>query len=428
MKILSVIVGYLLFLFSTSTPVFAATPDLTAYTNQTLQILTVVASVASVFFLIKAGYLYITSTGNPEALDSAKSTIRKTLIGLVLVLSANVIVSIFQNALVPSGTGSTSAAIEIAPIQVVEPSEGLTQILIDAVTGFIRTLVETSTQPVVDGIISYLTNTPSVLHNSVVSRFWLVSLGIANALYALVIAVLGLQLMSASSFGFEELELKQLLPKLGLAFLGTNISLFLADYVIVTCNTLVKVVLDSTGGLGSAWIMDAVNPVTLLTGTTPLINLIFLVLFLIVAVVLLLLYVSRLIMISLSAVLSPFLFLLWVLPKFSDMAVIAVKTYLVTVFIAFVHVVVIQLAAAFLTLPEHNENSIVSVTVALGLMLTLLKVPSVMTKMVFYTSGRTLIKKISSQVINVMTTNNSSTNTREQQKTSVKTKRKTVTI
>jgi hypothetical protein len=130
-----------------------------------------------------------------------------------------------------------------------------------------------------------------------------------------------------------------------------------------------------------------------------------------VAIVLLLFYISRLIMISLGAVLSPLIFLLWAIPKTSDFAEISIKTYTVTVFIAFVHVVIIQLASAFLSLPQNSGNSLISIGVAIGLFFTLLKTPSLMMQMVMYTSGNGTVKKIGGQIINVITSDNSSTST-----------------
>jgi hypothetical protein len=108
-------------------------------------------------------------------------------------------------------------------------------------------------------------------------------------------------------------------------------------------------------------------------------------------------------MISLGAVLSPFIFLLWAIPKTSDFAEISVKTYAVTVFIAFVHVVIIQLASAFLALPGNAGNSLISIGVAIGLFFTLLKTPSLMMQLVMYTSGNGTVKKLGGQIINVIT-------------------------
>ncbi len=407
MKRVLTILGLVLGFFVFPMPAFAAGSDLASYTTDTLNIITIIASAAATLFLIKGGYLYFTSAGQPQALEEAKKTIRNSLMGLVVVLAAGLIVSVFKGAL-PASTGDTStAAVAIAPITTIKPTDGLSQVLIDAVSAFIQNIVESSTKPIVDGIIGFLTTTPNLLGNSVITKFWLVSLGIVDTLFVLVVALLGLHFMSASALGFEEVELKQLLPRIGTAFLGANISLFLADYVITTCNVLVKTILDSTGGLTHAWIMDAINPVTFATGGTPLITLIFLVLFLILSVVLLLMYIARLITLSLGAVLSPFIFLLWTLPKFSDFAEIAIKSYVVTVFMVFVHVVIIQLAAAFLTIPGNSNNSLLAIAIAIGLFLTLLKVPGTMMQMVFYTSRNGTFKKMGSQIVNVMTSDKS---------------------
>ena len=420
----AILLSYLLF----TSPALAAStsPEIIDYTKNTLNIITLISTAAAVFFLVKGGYLYITSTGKPEALQAAKNTVRNALVGLVLVLSANVVISVFQGAFNPASSPGSGSNLEIVTIEAVEPSDGLTQVLIDAVSGFIQNIVESATEPIVNGVIGYLTTTPTLLNNSVIRNFWLVSLGIVDALFVLVVALLGLQVMSASTFGFEEVELRQLLPRIGIAFLGANTSLFLANYVIITGNALVKAVLDSTGGLNHAWVVDAINPTTMITGTAPLIILIFLILFLIVSIVLLFMYISRLIMIALGAVLSPFIFMMWMLPKFSDFASIAVKTYFVTVFMVFVHVVILQLAGSFLALPDHTENSLISVAVAIGLFFTLLKTPSLMMQMVFYTSGSGTLKKIGKQVINVVSANKSSSASREASKTAVKTPRKVI--
>jgi hypothetical protein len=410
--------------------ILAATDSsITQFTSDTLNLITVIATGAAVFFLIKGGYLYLTSTGNPETIVQAKKTIKNAILGLIVVLGAGLIVSVLKSALSTSNVSGSLPAIPITPINSTTPSGGLTQVLIDAVSGFIQNIVESATRPIVDGILGYLTTTPSLLDNQVIMRFWLVMVGIADSLYVVIVALLGLHFMSASSFGYDEEDLSKLLPRIGLSFLGANISLFLANYAILATNAMVHTVLDATGGLNHAWIVDAINPGSFITNTTPLITLIFLILFLIVSVVLLFLYISRLIMISLGAVLSPLVFLLWIVPKFSDFAEVAVKSYIVTVCIVFVHVVIIQLASSFLALPEHSGNSLVSIAVAIGLFFVLLKTPSIMMQMVMYTSKTGAFKKLGSQIINVISTDNSSSATRQTAKITagaVKTPRKVV--
>ncbi len=387
------------------TPVFAAVApiDIVVLTSNTFAMITLIAISASGFFLVRGGYLYITSSGKPEVLEQAKITIRNALIGLVITLSAGLIANMLKTALIPVVEKTVESHAYLPEIVTVKPSDGLTQVLIDAVSGFVQNLVESATKPVVDGIISFLTATPSLFGNSVIRKFWFVSLGITDSLFVVVIALIGLQVMSANTFGFEELELSQILPRIGLAFLGANVSLFLADYIITICNVLINTILEATGGFNHIWFANVSHPVALVTGSTPFIILTFLLLFLIVATVLLFMYISRLILISVGAVLSPFVFLLWALPKFADTAEIAAKTYIAGVFTIFVHVVIIQLAASYLIIPENSNNSLLSTAAGIGLLLTLLKTPSFLMSLAMSNVHMSSLKKLGLQIINVMT-------------------------
>lgn len=410
MKILVFVETILLALFSPTVVWASGAPtEVTTFTNDALSIITIISSAAAVFFLVRGGYLYITSTGRPDALEEAKKTIKNALIGLVIILASSLIVSTLSSALIGDSNSGTVANLPLTQIESVSPRDGLTQVLIDAVNGFIQNIVESATKPIVDGIMAFLGTTPSLLANSSIVRFWLIMVGITDALFVLVIALLGLQFMSASTFGFEELEFKHLLPRIGLAFLGANVSLFLADWAIVASNALVKGVISATGGLNHAWISNAVNVSSVATGTTPFIILIFLLIFLIISIVLLFMYISRLIIISLGAVLSPFIFLLSAIPKTEDFAQMAIKGYFVSVFTIFVHVVTIQLAGAFLSLPEQTNNSLVSIAVAIGLLLTLLKTPSFMMQLILFSRSVGAVKHVGSQITNVLSTDSSST-------------------
>ncbi|MDO8657586.1 MAG: hypothetical protein Q7K55_02500 [Candidatus Levybacteria bacterium] len=402
--IFKAILALIVFLFS-ATPAFAAqtNSEISAFTNQTLNTLLIFASAAATFFLVRGGYMYITSTGKPDALDHAKITVRNALIGLVIIISAAVFSSLLQGAFNTPSQGTSSAQLNLSPIETVEPSDGLTQVLLDAIAGFLQNIVQSATKPLTDGIITFLTNTPSILTNSVIFNFWIVMVGITDSLFVLIIALLGFHFMSASTFGFEEIELKHLLPRVGLAFLGANMSIFLCDWIVLSCNTLITAVLHATGGLNSAWIQNAFNPTSIVTGSTPIITFIFMILFVIVSIVLLLFYVTRLITIALGAVLSPFIFLLWAIPKFADFAEVAVKSYITTVYTVFVHVVIIQLAASFLTVSSQSgTNSLISILVGIGLLFTLLKTPGIMMQLVFYNTGRGMVKKLGGQIMNVI--------------------------
>ncbi|MFA6492594.1 MAG: hypothetical protein WCV58_00390 [Patescibacteria group bacterium] len=398
---LSILAGIIIFYPASA---FAASnSEVAHFADQSLEGIIIVASVAAVFFLIRGGYIYITSTGNPAALQEAKSTIKKALIGLVIILAAGVLTSILSSSFTEPSPGTSTTAISLSPIQPDEADGSLAQLLLNAVSGFLKNIVQSATKPIMDGIMGFLTNTPTLATNSVVFNFWLIIVGITDSLYVLVIALLGFHVMSASSFGFEELSLKELLPKIGLSFLLANTSIFLIDWFIKLCQVLIHAVLGATGGLGQAWILNAFDPAALLSGTTALITLIFLVIFIVLAVVLLLFYISRLMILAFGAVISPILCLLWLIPKATGFAESAAKAYLVMIFTLFVHVVLIQLASAFLTIPgQEGSNPFIAALVGIALFSVLLKSSSTMIQLVLTSQNSGMFRKFGSQILNVL--------------------------
>jgi hypothetical protein len=416
MRFLNVLIWSIFTLFFFVEPSYAAinNPEVANFTNTTLNTIIAFASLATTFFLVKGGYLYMTSSGKPDALEEAKKIIKNAILGLALILGAAVYSNLLNNAFTTPANTYSAQQISLTAIEPIKPQGGLTQVILDAVNGFFQNIVQSATKPLVDGILGFLASTPSVATNSVVFNFWLIMLGIVDSLFALAVAIFGFQLMSARSLGFEEVEFNQILPRLGLAFLGANMSIFLADWVIGLSNTLVNAILSATGGLSKAWILNVVDLSKIVTGNTGemfLITLIFMVLFIILSVILLLFYISRLIVIALGVAISPFIFLLWAIPKTADFAEISIKAFFVTVFTVFVHIVIIQLASAFLAIPgQVGSNSLLSILIAIGLLFTLLKTPSFMMQLIFYNTGKTMVRKVGSQIMNVLTSNNSNTN------------------
>ena len=90
-------------------PVFAATGDvgkIDTFIKSIVQILVTLAGTVAVVFFVLGGLGYITSTGNPEALDKSKKTILYSAIGLVVVLGAFILSNIV-NQLATGAFGST---------------------------------------------------------------------------------------------------------------------------------------------------------------------------------------------------------------------------------------------------------------------------------------------------------------------------------
>ncbi len=75
----------------------------------------------------------------------------------------------------------------------------------------------------------------------------------------------------------------------------------------------------------------------------------------------------------------------------------------------FVHVVTIQLAGTFLSLPEQTNNSLISIAVAIGLLLTLLKIPSFMMQLILFSRSMGAVRHVGSQITNVLSADTSNT-------------------
>lgn len=388
----------------------ASNSEITNFTSNSLTGIIVIASIAFVFFLIRGGYIYITSTGNPTALQEAKNSIKKAIIGLVIILGASVFTSILSHSLTQSATGGDTTSINLTPIQPEEADGTLTQLLLSSISGFLKNIIQSATKPIMDGIVGFLTNTPTLTTNSVVFNFWLIIVGITDSLFVLVVALLGFHVMSASTFGLDELSPKELFPKIALSFLLANTSIFLIDWFIKLCQVLIHAVLSATGGINNAWIMNAFDPASILSGSTALITLIFLVVFIVLAVVLLLFYISRLMILAFGAVISPIVCLLWLVPKMTGFAESAAKAYLVTIFSLFGHVVLIQLACSFLTIPgQVGSNPFIAALIGIALFSLLLKSTSMMIQLVLSSQNSGIFKKFSSQVLNTLSPATSST-------------------
>lgn len=396
-------IGIIVSLFLPSVAFAASNPDVDRFASDAMTAILALAGTAVVFFLVRGGYLYITSTGHPDALEDAKRTIRNALIGLVIVIAASFMTNLLSESLMQSSSGGSATALELSPIMPQQQTGTLTQILLDAVSGFLQNIVGSVTKPILDGIVWFLTSTPSLSTNSVVFNFWLVIVGITDSLFAIAIALLGFRVMSASSFGFEDVPLKELLPRIGLAFLLANTSIFWIDWVIELCQTMVNAVLHATGGLSNAWIINAFDPAALLSQTTALITLVFAIMFILLAVILLIFYISRLMILAFGAALSPLLCLLSLSLKMSDFVGNAIKIYIVTIFTVFLHVVIIQLASSFLTVPgQVGENPIIAILIGIALFSVLLKSTSVTVQLAMSSQAGNTLKTFSKQVINVI--------------------------
>ena len=359
--------------------VAVANVELTNYLQPLVLALITLAGLTAGFFVVISGFEYMTSRGNPKRLEQAKRTLKNALLGLVLVIAASFIFNFLNSAY----TSSTPIAQSIPPplVEINEPlPEGLAGKILGTTADFLRHIITSAFDPFVDLVKYFSFKTPLVGSNPVVSKLWLATLGIANSLFVLVTILLGFRLMSTSVFGFEELSFKHLLPRLGLIFLAMNSSLFLIDIIISISNAMLNALWSATG-VGDLWQTwqilgeggSGASFVSLLLTT----------LFLVLSFMLLIYYVLRLVVIYLGAVLSPLIVLMQLLPFTKGFTTTAIRTYFYTIFILFVHGLILSLASGLLVSLSSNQVQsfgLLSLVIGIATLTLMLKTPKTIAK------------------------------------------------
>jgi hypothetical protein len=226
----------------------------------------------------------------------------------------------------------------------------------------------------------------------------------ADVLFIVVVVMLGFHVMSWASFGLDEIEFKHLLPQIGLIFLLINSSIFAIDALIGLSNGMI---IALNAGFPSQSVWDVLTTVVDKQDGLGLAALLIMVVFLILSVMLLIYYVLRLVTLYIGAVLSPIVFLLWLLPSFKDFATSAMKTYITTIFVLFVHVVILQLAASiFLGMrgsdPSQALNPIMSMVVGTAIILALLKTQGVLSQLAYVSVGSRNARQLGGQFVNAV--------------------------
>lgn len=379
----------------------AASQSIRNYLAPLLLTLGGLAVIVCTFFLVVGGIHYMTSSGKPDKLDHAKKVIRNALIGLVIVIAAGTLTSILVHAYASSGATAVQQLPDLGQVKPASNSPGLIDVLIKAITGLFAYIVESAAKPFIAGLDYFTKGTPLMAANQAVFNLWLATVAIADALFVLVVALLGFHIMSFAALGLDEIEFKHLLPQLAAAFLLINTSIFWIDMLIGLSNALINAINSAFPG-DSVW--KALSLVVDHSAGWGLVALLVMVAFMILAVILMIYYIVRIVTLYLGAVLAPFIVLLWLLPGFKDFAVTAIKTYVVTVFVLFVHVIILLLAASLFTSAiqvggDQALNPFMAMLVGCATLIALLKTQGLMNQLAYVSMGPKAMRKLGSQFV-----------------------------
>lgn len=348
-----------------------------------------IAAVLCVLVIVFGGFYYMTSAGNPERLVRAKKTLRNAFIGFIVVLAAGSLVAIMQNAYSTKPIKPVEVSMEQP--KATEPSS-LGDVINEAIKNFIQGAVKSIGQPVVDMLKQFTSATPLVAQNGAVFNVWVVMVAIADVLLLLVVALIGFRIMGASLVGLGDVDIRSLVPQAILAFIIANLSIFAIDAIISVSNAMIQALLTGMSN-DIIWVALATLIATISSVNIGIILLIAIVI--ILAVMLLVYYLQRMIVLYVGAVLSPLVVLLWLLPSFRDFAVHAVRMYITTIFVLFVHVSILMLAVAlFSSLIQGKDNAFMTALLGIATLLVLLKTSRTMNQLAMLGAGGQSMRRL----------------------------------
>lgn len=392
----------------------AASQVMHSFLTPVIATLCALASLACVFFLVHGGVMYMTSAGKPERLEQGKRIIRNALVGLVLVLAAASLTAILTHAYASSGAVPTEKFPELKAINTPKDNGNVWDVMMKAAIKFLQHIVEDAADPFLKAISWFINSTPLMGNNSSVFNLWLAIVGIADTLFVLVVALLGFQVMSFSSLGLDEIDIKQLIPQLALVFLLMNTSIFAIDAIISLSNGMIYAL---QSGFQSTDIWLVLANLTKDSAQLGLVGLLIMAALLVLTIMLLVYYVLRLVTLYIGAILSPLVVMLWLLPAFKDFTIAALKTYLTTIFVLFIHVVIMLLAASLFVGIQQGDthgqpNALMAMIVGIATVVALLKTQGVLQELTYAASGPRAARELSSSFMrSVGYINNTSRNT-----------------
>ncbi len=381
--------------------IFASNSVISSAIAPMLTVISLLGSILCTLIIMIGGYQYITSSGSPERLMRAKKIIRNALIGLVILLGAALLANFLKSAYGPiAANHSASVVPNLSSIKPAKSSSGLITVIIKAITGVLGNIIKAVAVPFLSALKYFTSGTPLAAANHGVFDLWVTSVGIADSLIVLVLMLIGLKTMGYISLGLQSISIKHILPQVALVFVFINSSIFVIDGVISLSNIMIRAI-SKTNAAKSVW--QVLSSVVKQPSAYSLAALIIMSIFLVFSVILLIFYVGRIVTIYLGAVLAPIVILCWLLPSLRDMAVSASKRYFTTIFVLFIHVVILQLAASLLAgMIASNgprPDPMMAMVIGLATLVALLKTQGVMSQLSYAAIGPRMTRRIAERMV-----------------------------
>jgi hypothetical protein len=241
--------------------------------------------------------------------------------------------------------------------------------------------------PIVDTIdqnsLNFITQTPpaGTYQNATVMQFTTWSIGVVDAAVAVFIVIAGYNLMIARQIGASYHGVMEFLPRIALAVLAANLSLFFIRFFIDLENALCQGVTDL---FGLTFLTNTI--VGIFHGNLAGAGLLVFLLAMILGVMNLLLagqMLLRLALLVLLMVLAPPAFLCWGLPQTQGYARLWSSTFAATVFVQFFQVSALALGAMLISYISAAhllslDSTVLTLLVSLAVLYLVLRIPGML--------------------------------------------------
>ncbi len=242
-------------------------------------------------------------------------------------------------------------------------------------------------QPIVDTIdrtsLNFITQTPpaGTYANATVMQFTTWSIGVVDAAVAVFIVIAGYNLMIACQIGARYHDVMEVLPRIALAVLAANLSLFFLRFFIDLENALCQGVTDL---FGLTFVTNTI--VGLFQGNLVSAGLLVFLLAMVLGVMNLLLagqMLLRLALLVLLMVLAPPAFLCWALPQTQGYARLWTSTFAATVFVQFFQVSALALGAMLISYTStahllNLDRTLLSLLISIAVLYLVLRIPGML--------------------------------------------------
>ena len=381
----------------------AATKAINSFVSPLITVLATVGGIVCTLAIMYSGYLWIFASGDSEKLRRAKSVLKHALVGFVIVLIAAAVTTMLHHAYTTPAPGSGTTIPAISQVQPQSTPTNWSTILIDALDGFFEDIITTLASPILNVLSKFTTSTPLMANQQGVFEVWLVMGGIAVGLFTLVVAIQGFRVMLADMFDFGEVEVKTLLPQIGLVYLVMSSSIFLIDLIISVSNAIISAIYSA---FPSTDIWKSLIDTAVHVNGLPLASLLIFIAFTVLACMLVIFYLERIIILCLGAAISPLVVLLWLVPGFREFANNLIRTYVVVVFVLVVHVVILMLGATLLNNellgPTATPNPLADLLIGVAILTTLLSTQKFLVGMSIVSSGQATARNMGRQFMTGM--------------------------